>query len=318
MKTPLCSIIIRSFNEEKHIGRLLEGIHQQSLANEIEIILVDSGSTDATVAIAKENGATILHIQPDEFSFGRALNYGCTTANGKFLLFASAHVYPVYTNWIEQMLAPFANEKIALVYGRQIGNEITKYAEHQVFKKWFPEESNDNQQTPFCNNANAVIRKCLWQQQAFDESLTGLEDIAWAAAIQQKGYGIAYNAKASIVHVHEESFEKIKNRYRREAIALKIILPKEHISFFDFLRLSMGNIMNDAYHALHDGVFFKHIIPIIRFRVMQFWGTYLGFTQKGEITTQLRKRFYYPNTFKRNTITQQTQQQGEKIMYSTK
>ena len=45
-----CSIVIRAYNEEKHIGRLLEGIKQQTL-KDVEIILVDSGSTDRTLAI---------------------------------------------------------------------------------------------------------------------------------------------------------------------------------------------------------------------------------------------------------------------------
>jgi glycosyltransferase involved in cell wall biosynthesis len=47
-----CSIVIRAYNEEKHIGRLLEGIKQQTL-KDVEVILVDSGSTDSTVAIAE-------------------------------------------------------------------------------------------------------------------------------------------------------------------------------------------------------------------------------------------------------------------------
>ncbi|GAH47413.1 unnamed protein product, partial [marine sediment metagenome] len=46
-----CSIVIRSYNEEKHIGRLLDGIVQQNIQDP-EIILIDSGSTDATTIIA--------------------------------------------------------------------------------------------------------------------------------------------------------------------------------------------------------------------------------------------------------------------------
>ena len=47
-----CSIVIRAYNEEKHIGRLLEGIQHQTI-KDVEIILVDSGSTDSTVSIAE-------------------------------------------------------------------------------------------------------------------------------------------------------------------------------------------------------------------------------------------------------------------------
>ena len=56
-----CSIVIRAYNEEKHIGRLLEGIRQQTI-KDVEVILVDSGSTDSTVAIAESYGAKIVRI----------------------------------------------------------------------------------------------------------------------------------------------------------------------------------------------------------------------------------------------------------------
>ena len=70
-----CSIVIRSYNEEKHIGRLLDGIVQQNIQDP-EIILVDSGSTDATTTIAASYPVTILHIQPNEFTFGCSQNRG--------------------------------------------------------------------------------------------------------------------------------------------------------------------------------------------------------------------------------------------------
>jgi glycosyltransferase involved in cell wall biosynthesis len=307
-----CSIIIRSFNEEKHIGKLLEGIKKQTLYAQTEIILVDSGSTDDTVKIALEYGVKVVSIKPEEFSFGRALNKGCDAAKGAYLLFASAHVYPVYTDWIEKIIQPFEDKKIALVYGKQIGNEITKYSENQLFKKWFPEESNYNQTHPFCNNANATVRRDLWLEQQYDEKLTGLEDLDWAKKIQKKGYNIAYESHAPIVHVHDESITKIKNRYMREAIAFKRIMPKQHMSFFDFIRLSAGNIVSDCIHAQHDGVFIKNVKEIVHFRFLQFWGTYKGFHFK-EADVQLRQRFYYPNGLKKGT--KDDRQNAEKIVY---
>lgn len=309
-----CSIVIRSFNEEKHIGRLLDGIVRQKTEADIELIVVDSGSTDATVSIARKFGATIVSIQPNEFSFGRALNRGCTAANGEFLLFASAHVYPLYTNWIEKMLHPFGNPSVALVYGRQTGNETTKYSEGRLLNKWFPKESNYDQKSPFCNNANTVIRRKLWEEQPYDESLTGLEDLDWASKIQKRGYLIAYEASASIVHVHEETASKIKNRYRREAIALKKIMPKQHLSFLDFVRLTTGNIINDGFHAMNEGLLLKNLVSIVQFRTMQFWGSYQGFRQEGQIDNQLKKRFYYPNEFKREPTREV--EPGERIVYN--
>ena len=291
-----CSIVIRCYNEEQHIEKLLNGIIEQT-EKDIEIILVDSGSTDATVSIASRYPVKILSIRPEEFSFGRALNIGCQAASSEFIVIASAHVYPVYCDWLEQLLAPFKDPQVALVYGKQQGNELTKYSEHQVFAKWFPNKSNWNQPHPFCNNANSAIRRSLWENLPYDEKLTGLEDLHWAKQAQQLGYKIAYSANASIVHVHDESFARIYNRYRREAIALKRIFPQEHFHFWDFIRLFTANMVSDYYHAWHDGVIGFNLKKIFFFRFMQFWGTYQGFHDR--VSSQLKQTFYYPQGFVR-------------------
>ena len=91
MDSPRASVIIRCYNEADHIGKLLHGLSQQSMQN-FEIILVDSGSTDGTIEIAEEYGVDeIVYIDPEDFSFGRALNYGCEAARGDICVFASAH-----------------------------------------------------------------------------------------------------------------------------------------------------------------------------------------------------------------------------------
>lgn len=287
------SVVIRCYNEEQHIGRLLNGIIEQT-TQDVEIILVDSGSTDATLAIAAQYPVKIIQIRPQDFSFGYSLNIGCQAAQGDVIAIASAHVYPVYKDWLENLLAPFSDSKVALVYGKQRGNETTKYSEHQVFAKWFQDTSNLNQPHPFCNNANAAIRKSLWQEISYDETLTGLEDLDWARRVMSLSYKIAYVPEAEIIHVHDEKFPQIYNRYRREAIALKRIFPEEHFNLWDFFRLLATNIVSDYYHAWHDGISLKNMREIPAFRLMQFWGTYQGFSQKTPVTSQLKQTFYYP------------------------
>jgi rhamnosyltransferase len=166
--SPLCSVVIRCYNEEEHIGRLLSGIAEQTI-REVEIIVVDSGSTDATLSIASHYPVKILSIKPEDFSFGRSLNLGCRAARGNYIIIASAHVYPAYRDWLEQLLAPLADDRIALVYGKQRGSGSTKYSERQVFRKWFPEGSILNQGNPFCNNANSALRHSLWKELPYNE-----------------------------------------------------------------------------------------------------------------------------------------------------
>ena len=130
------SIVVRAFNEAQHIGRLLQGIAQQTL-RDVEVILVDSGSSDATVEIATGMGARLVRISPQEFTFGRSLNRGVAAARGEFIVNVSAHCYPVYPDWLEQLLKPFADPEIAVSYGKQRGGATNWYSEHRFFRKYF-------------------------------------------------------------------------------------------------------------------------------------------------------------------------------------
>jgi glycosyltransferase involved in cell wall biosynthesis len=292
-----CSIVIRAYNEQKHIGRLLDGIAQQTVKN-LEVILVDSGSTDNTVAVstsyAQHFPVHVVRIQPNQFTFGHALNQGIEHSSSDLIVIASAHVYPVYPDWLENLMAPFSDPKVVLSYGKQRGNDSTKFSEHQIFSRWYPEESQTNQSTPFCNNANAAIRRITWDEHPYDESLSGLEDLAWAHWAVEQGYAIAYNAEAEVVHVHEESPQAVYNRYRREAMAFKRIFPQEYFGRRDFLRLVTTNIASDLYNAARQKQLAHNLSSIFWFRWMQFRGTYQGFRHAGPLTWQLRQTFYYP------------------------
>ncbi|MBI5841117.1 MAG: glycosyltransferase family 2 protein [Chloroflexi bacterium] len=287
-----CSIVIRAYNEEKHIGRLLEGIRRQTLTD-VEIILVDSGSSDSTVSIAESFGAKVVNIRPEEFTFGRSLNLGVREATRDFIVIASAHVYPVYPDWLETLLRPFEDGKVALAYGKQRGPETARFSEQQIYHQWFPEVSKPRQETAFCNNANAAIRRTLWEQNPYDETLTGLEDLAWAKWAKEHGYAIAYVAEAEIIHIHNETPRGVFNRYRREAMAFKQIHPEAHFNLYDFARLTTTNIISDLWHAARERVLWKSLPSIFWFRFMQFHGTRMGYRESGLLTAQLRETFYY-------------------------
>ena len=293
MAEPGFSIVVRAFNEEEHIGRLLEGIARQTVAP-LDIVVVDSGSTDATLSIAAHYPVRIVSIRPEEFSFGRSLNRGCEQARGRVLVFASAHVYPVYPDWLELLLSPFDDPAIALAYGKQRGGPTTRFSEHRVFAKWYPDRSVPRQTHPFCNNANAAIRRSLWEQHGYDEDLPGLEDLAWASWAIGGGHALAYVAEAEVVHVHQESPAWIFNRYRREAAALRRVRASEHFHLGDLGRLYISNVVSDMAEAARLGRWPRVASEILWFRWLQFWGTYRGFRLSGPLTSELKRAFYYP------------------------
>jgi rhamnosyltransferase len=313
--SPKCSIIIRAYNEAEHIGRLLHGLKQQEYSD-FEIILVDSGSTDDTIFIAEAYGVKVVHINKDEFSFGRALNVGCRHATGEILVFVSAHVYPLYRSWLARLVMPFSDPRVTLTYGKQRGNEVNKFSEHQIFSKWFSEKSICPQTTHFCNNANCAVRRSAWEAQPYDEVLTGLEDLAWAKETQRRGGFIAYVAEAPIIHVHDETYDRIRNRYRREAIAMRTIQPGMRFGFLDMIFFIISNIIFDCIVAARDKCFFREFSSIVLFRFNQFYGTWRGHCGSCEVTSDLRKRFYFPQSREERQVVTEVTQREELIDYT--
>lgn len=291
--TPKASIVIRAYNEEAHIGRLLEGIISQKFTDS-EIILVDSGSTDATVRIASRYPVRVVSIDPEDFTFGRSLNTGIAAASGEFIVIISAHCFPLRPDWLPHLLAPFADPEVALSYGRQRGGETNQYSEHQWFRFYFPAVSVPRQDNPYCHNANAAIRRSLWEGHNYNENLTGLEDLAWGSWAFEQGHAISYAAEAEVVHLHDETPRQVYNRYRREAVAMKQILPKSRFTLRHFISLAGRKALSDLRQALREGVFWKALHGVLWFRAAQYWGTFQGYRYSGKIDAQLHQQFYYP------------------------
>ena len=290
----LVSVVIRTYNEQKHLKELLTMVSKQVSSHEIETVIVDSGSTDATLHIANEFNCRITRIKKSDFTFGRSLNYGCDFANGEFLVFISGHCVPVDEHWIENLIKPFEIEEIAMTYGRQIGTELTKFSEHQIFAKYFPDYDKIPQDGFFSNNANSAIRKSMWKELHFDEELTGLEDMFWSKEMTNRGYKVGYASKAIVYHIHEESWKQVKIRYEREAIALQAIMPEVHVSVLDFLRYVTVGILSDVAKAIEKKKLVSSFFSIVAFRVSQFYGSYTGNHEHRKLSKRRKEVYFYP------------------------
>lgn len=262
-----------------------------------EIIVVDSGSTDATLDVCSGYGCKIVHIRSEDFSFGRSLNVGCRATSGDLLVFISAHVYALDPGWLSSLVAPFKTEDIGLVYGRQTGDHRSQFSELQIMRKWFPSASVEDQRNPFCNNANCAIRRHWWERLPYDEDLTGLEDLDWAKRLLAAGGRIAYEASATVAHIHEESFARTRHRYQREAMAHSRIFHDQNVGSALCLVLFGSNVARDYAAALASRTLFRNLLAIPRFRAAQFMGIRSAFRSRGIVTGELRRRFYYPKGF---------------------
>lgn len=297
---PDISIVYRALNEEKWFEASLVALQKQVLNNlSMEIVLVDSGSTDSTLAIARRYSCRITHIKKESFSFGRSLNQGCDYAKGKYLVFISAHCIPGNEHWLQNLVQPLIEGAAVYTYGRQVGHDVSHFSEKQIFNKYFPEQSNVPQEGFFCNNANAAIIKSIWQKYKFDEKVTGLEDMVLGKCLHEDGYELGYIANASVIHVHEETFKQTQRRYYREALTLRDILPDVHMSFADFLRYLSASIRFDLRIAKQQAQLRSSFWSVIRFRLAQYWGAYKGHNEIKKLSRAQKESYYYPDPQKR-------------------
>lgn len=220
------AVVIRAFNEERWLEPLLKGLRAQTV-RDVRLTLVDSGSVDRTRAIGGQYCDDVLDIETDSFSYGYALNHAIERVDADLIAVVSAHTLPMHDRWLERLAEPFGdrldNCNLALTYGKQRGNVVTKLAEHSDFARLFPDKSR-RQRPPdyFCNNANALIRRDLWVRRPFDLALPGLEDQAWAKYWMDQGFEIEYVADAGIIHIHEETSAQIYRRFKRESQAARM------------------------------------------------------------------------------------------------
>lgn len=291
---PNISIVIRTLNESRWLPTLLDAVATQDIAaGTHETVIVDSGSTDETLAIAARYNCRVVKIRKEEFTFGRSLNVGCAAADGSKLVFISGHCIPGGPHWLQDLTTPL-DQDAAYSYGRQIGYETTKFSERQVFAKYFPPSVIEAPGGFFCNNANAALRADVWARHPFDEELTGLEDMHLAKRLLAEKLRIAYVPEAPVFHIHDETWRKIKLRYEREAIALQKIMPEIQLSFGDFLRYLTGGILHDCSEALNERRLLKLFPEIAMFRLMQYWGSYQGNRDHAKLSRDRKERYFYP------------------------
>jgi glycosyltransferase involved in cell wall biosynthesis len=305
------SIVFRALNEEKWFADALSACMKQNAPNhEVEIILVDSGSTDRTIEIAESFGARVVHIKKSDFTFGRSLNYGCEAADGDYLIFISAHCIPASENWLANLVNPLEQGVCHYSYGRQIGHEVTQYSERQIFAQYFPDYDKLPQEGFFANNANSAISKALWEQYKFDEEATGLEDMVLAKQLVRDGLSVGYVGSAPVIHIHEETLEQTQRRYYREALTLREIMPNVQLHFWDFVKYTLAAIWNDSAHAVQERSFWRNIKGITLFRTMQYWGAYKGHNEVRTLSRAQKESYYYPKPATAKAHDTQAKRQG--------
>jgi len=295
--SPETSIVIRAFNEERWLPQVLSAIARQR-NQDYEVLLVDSGSVDHTRQIAEANGARVLRLRPEDFTFGHSLNVGLDAARGRFVAILSAHAIPVGEQWLESLVEPLRDEGNAMVFGRQRGHAVSKLAECNDFERTFG-ESRQRLVPPnyFANNANSAIRRELWESHPFDETLPGLEDIEWAKHWMTRGLSVVYEPEACICHVHQETWPQVRRRYHREGIAARWVGIRGRkdipVEIWRELRWYVADLLRLAQAPKQ----WSLLGEVTRFRYEKTVGT-VGGILDGESTTNFARRaeMYFDKT----------------------
>ncbi len=275
--------------------RLLQAVDEQTVErDQWEVVVVDSGSEDNTLAIAESHGAKIVHIPREQFSFGHSLNLGCEAAQGDVLVAISGHCVPTNPYWLARLIRPFEDPSVGVTYGRQVGGPETKFSETRIFDKYFPNAPTPSQNTFYFNNANSAVRRTVWEKYRFDEQLTGLEDMQLGKRAVADGWNIQYVHNAVVYHYHHESWGQVKRRFEREALALREIMPELHLKVSDVGRYWTAALLSDYSHALRQRCLWGNFHSIALYRFCQFYGSWRGNHIHRRLSHKEKERYFYP------------------------
>lgn len=243
------SFVIRTYNESAFLGRLFEVLAaQEGVTLEREIVVVDSGSTDGTVDIAKAHGVRLFQIAKSTFDYSRALNLGIEHCTGHVVAILSAHSIPREAHWLARMLSHFDDEAVAGVYSKQVAWPHAYWREARRIAAMFPPQSirfatgEAGRDVPF-SNAASCIRRRVWRDQPF--VLPAAEDIEWATRAVANGHSIVYDATVSVFHSHDETCRQGALRLINLEKAADLKLTRQRRSLLT-LRQGLGAVLRDV------------------------------------------------------------------------
>ncbi len=221
-KNPRVSVIVRTKNCENIIGESLAALFSQHY-KDFELIVVDSGSTDSTLEIVGEYPCTLIHMPPDEYISGKALNLGASHARGKLLIFQNSDTVPLTPDALGLLVAALDDPEVQAAYARQVARpdawswvrlELeSAFPAGDVTPPWITFEA------PF-----SIMRKTAWEEHPFFEDAMYSEDTEWGHWARRNGMRIEYVKDARAMHSHNHNLRQVYSRLFCEGEALALFL----------------------------------------------------------------------------------------------
>jgi rhamnosyltransferase len=226
------SVIIRSQDSARTIGATFESVRRQTV--DVELIVIDSGSQDETLALAERYCDKLLRIPASEYMPGLALNRATEAAGGDVVVALSSHCALGRADWIALALAHYEDERVAAASGALTDHHGTPLGE--PLRQWLAAEDRGGGVGAFARRASldpayaywgfsnhaASWRRSVWEQHRFDEGVVTLEDKEWAWRVLANGWTVVFDPALWVEQTHRWQIGAIPyfRRERREQAEL--------------------------------------------------------------------------------------------------
>jgi rhamnosyltransferase len=220
----MISIVIPVKNGGADLARCLAAISTQAVGDEqVEIVIVDSGSSDDSLAIAAAHNAVVREIPASEFTHGASRNIGAGLAQGEWLVFISQDAFATDESWLIRLTAPLrADVTVGGVYGRQLPHAGARPPEVYFLDFLYGPNarrqragsiSELSMETTLFSNVNAAMPRALWERFPFVEDIIMSEDQDWSRRILLEGYVVVYEPDAAVRHSHNYTLTSAFRRF---------------------------------------------------------------------------------------------------------
>ena len=206
------SVVIPVRNGGSDLVRCLDAINRQRVDDAVEVVVVDSSSTDGSAQVARDRGARVHVIDVADFNHGATRNLGASLTTGEILVFTSQDAFAESDDWLALLTAPIrADESVAGVYGRQLPHADATPPE-QFFLDFLygPDPRTQqaaataelNMETTLFSNVNAAMRRSAWEAFPFADDIIMSEDGEWCRRVLLAGHKVVYEPRAAVRHSH--------------------------------------------------------------------------------------------------------------------